>query len=62
MRILVTGGRDSVARVWDMRTKMQVHVLSGHTNTVGAKNAPWSTPSPTSFTSALPPNNNLACC
>jgi pleiotropic regulator 1 len=32
--ILVTGGRDSTARVWDMRTKAQIHCLSGHTNTV----------------------------
>ena len=34
--VLVTGGRDAVARVWDMRTKHQVHCLSGHDNTVGA--------------------------
>lgn len=34
--LLVTGGRDAVARVWDMRTKHQVHCLSGHDNTVGA--------------------------
>lgn len=32
--ILVTSGRDASARVWDMRTKAQVHVLSGHTATV----------------------------
>jgi pleiotropic regulator 1 len=32
--ILVTGGRDSVARVWDMRSKQQIHSLGGHTNTV----------------------------
>jgi pleiotropic regulator 1 len=32
--LLVTGGRDSVARVWDMRTKQQVFVLSGHQATV----------------------------
>jgi len=32
--ILITGGRDSVARVWDMRTKSQIHVLAGHNNTV----------------------------
>lgn len=33
--ILVTGGRDSVARVWDMRTKKQIHALAGHSNAVG---------------------------
>lgn len=33
--VLVTGGRDSVARVWDMRTKKQIHALAGHTNAVG---------------------------
>jgi pleiotropic regulator 1 len=32
--ILVTGGRDATARVWDMRTKAQIHVLGGHGNTV----------------------------
>jgi pleiotropic regulator 1 len=32
--ILVTAGRDAVARVWDMRTKHQIHVLSGHEHTV----------------------------
>ena len=32
--ILVTSGRDASARVWDMRTKAQIHVLSGHTATV----------------------------
>jgi len=31
----MTGGRDSVCRVWDVRTKNQVHVLSGHDGTVG---------------------------
>lgn len=34
--VLITGGRDSVARVWDIRTKNQIHVLSGHENTVGS--------------------------
>ena len=29
-------GSDSVARVWDMRTKHQVHVLGGHSGTVGS--------------------------
>ena len=32
--LLITGSRDSTARVWDMRTKQTVHVLSGHQNTV----------------------------
>jgi pleiotropic regulator 1 len=34
--ILVSAGRDSVARMWDMRTKAQIHCLEGHTNTVAA--------------------------
>ena len=32
----MTGGRDSVCRVWDIRSKVQVFALSGHTNTVGS--------------------------
>ena len=32
--MLVTGGRDATARVWDMRTKAAVHVLGGHSHTV----------------------------
>jgi pleiotropic regulator 1 len=32
--VLVTAGRDAVARVWDIRTRENVHVLSGHTGTV----------------------------
>jgi len=32
--VLVTGGRDGVARVWDMRTRSNIHVLAGHTGTV----------------------------
>jgi len=32
--VLVTGGRDGVARVWDMRTRSNIHVLSGHKGTV----------------------------
>ncbi|KAF5180928.1 Pre-mrna-splicing factor prp46 [Thalictrum thalictroides] len=31
--VLFTGGSDSVCRVWDVRTKTQIHVLS-HSNTV----------------------------
>ena len=34
--ILVTGGRDAVARVWDVRSKTQIHVLAGHDHTVGS--------------------------
>lgn len=34
--LLVTGGRDAVARVWDIRTKAQIHVLAGHDNTVAS--------------------------
>ena len=34
--VLMTGGRDSACRVWDMRTKTQVFCLSGHDNTVGS--------------------------
>lgn len=33
--VLITSGRDGVARVWDMRTRTNVMVLSGHTGTVG---------------------------
>ena len=32
--LLMTGGRDSVCRVWDMRSKVQAFVLSGHDDTV----------------------------
>ncbi|KAI3673587.1 hypothetical protein L6452_39710 [Arctium lappa] len=32
--VVLTGGRDSVYRVWDIRSKMQIHALSGHDNTV----------------------------
>ena len=34
--ILVTGGRDCCARVWDMRSKNQIHSLVGHQNTVAS--------------------------
>lgn len=34
--LLVTGGRDSAARVWDMRLRTQVHTLTGHAHTVGS--------------------------
>lgn len=34
--ILVTGGRDSVGRVWDIRTAAEVAVLCGHTQTVAS--------------------------
>merc|ERR1712018_242768 len=32
--VLVTAGRDSTARVWDIRTKSCVHTLVGHTSTI----------------------------
>jgi pleiotropic regulator 1 len=32
--LLVTGGRDATARIWDIRTKVQVGCLGGHGNTV----------------------------
>jgi len=34
--LLVTGGRDAVARVWDVRTKNAVHTLCGHQQTVAS--------------------------
>merc|ERR1719229_55279 len=34
--VLVTCGRDATARVWDMRSKVCIHTLTGHTNTVAA--------------------------
>ena len=34
--ILMTGGRDSACRVWDIRTKTQVFCLSGHESTIGS--------------------------
>lgn len=34
--ILITAGRDATARVWDMRTKANVHTLTGHTYTVAS--------------------------
>lgn len=34
--LLITGSRDSTARVWDMRTKAEVHCLSGHSNIVSS--------------------------
>jgi len=34
--VLVTGGRDSTARVWDIRTQQNVFTLAGHNDTVGS--------------------------
>ena len=34
--VLITCSRDSTARVWDMRTKANIHTLVGHTNTVAS--------------------------
>ena len=28
--VLVTGGRDSTVRVWDVRSKVQIFALTGH--------------------------------
>lgn len=32
----MTGGRDSSARVWDIRVRRQIHALTGHSHTVGS--------------------------
>ena len=42
--VLLTTGRDSSVRVWDMRTKSQVHCLTGHTNTTACVLARGSDP------------------
>lgn len=34
--VLVSAGRDATARVWDMRSKANVHTLSGHTDTIAS--------------------------
>ena len=34
--MLLTGGRDASCRVWDMRTRTQVHILTGHENAVSS--------------------------
>ena len=34
--ILFTAGRDSVCRVWDVRTSKEIMVLGGHSNTIGS--------------------------
>ena len=34
--LTAAGGRDSVCRVWDMRTKVQVHCMAGHDDTVAS--------------------------
>lgn len=34
--LLITGGRDSAVRVWDIRTRHQVHCMSGHQSTVAS--------------------------
>ena len=46
--LLVTGGRDCVARVWDVRTKNAVHTLCGHQQTVASVETQALTPSLTS--------------
>lgn len=32
--VLITGGRDCVGRVWDIRTKQQIDNLEGHNGTL----------------------------
>ena len=32
--VLVTGGRDAAVRVWDVRTKAQVHCMTGNVPTL----------------------------
>jgi len=32
--VLASGSRDSTVRIWDMRTKIAIHVLGGHNGTV----------------------------
>ncbi len=34
--VLFSGGRDASCRVWDIRTRTQVHVLTGHENAVSS--------------------------
>ena len=34
--ILFSGGRDAVVRMWDMRTRVEIHTLCGHEGMVGA--------------------------
>lgn len=34
--VLITGGRDSVARVWDMRTKHEIMTLGGHDDAIAS--------------------------
>lgn len=34
--LLMTGGRDSTCRLWDMRSRVQVHCMSGHQSTVAS--------------------------
>lgn len=36
LSVLITGGRDSTARVWDIRVRRQIHSLAGHGHTVGS--------------------------
>uniref|UniRef100_A0A3Q7IU05 Uncharacterized protein n=1 Tax=Solanum lycopersicum TaxID=4081 RepID=A0A3Q7IU05_SOLLC len=34
--VFYTGSRDCVCRVWDIRTKTNIHVFSGHENTISS--------------------------
>jgi pleiotropic regulator 1 len=44
LNLLLTGGRDSSARVWDLRTEAEVAVLGGHVQTVSSIIAQTSLP------------------
>ena len=34
--LLFSGGRDAVVRCWDIRMKVQTHILEGHNHTVAS--------------------------
>ena len=51
--VLVSCGRDSTARVWDMRTKVNIHTLAGHTNTVSSVKCQSTDPQVIRLTSAI---------
>lgn len=34
--VIVSGGRDSTCRVWDIRTRSQIHALGGHSHVVSS--------------------------
>lgn len=53
--LLMTGGRDSVCRVWDMRSKVQAHVLTGHDDTVCSILSQGSDPQASALTAFIVP-------